>query len=105
MVSSFLRDKRMLRELNHMYITLIPKTQGASKFSQFRPINLCNFCYKVITRILVAKLRPILSMLIDPGLVTFVPNRNIVENTLLAQEVVHTFSQTKKKKGIFGAEN
>ena len=36
-VSSFLRDKRMLRELNHMYITLIPKTQGACKFSQLRP--------------------------------------------------------------------
>ena len=101
-VSSFFRDKRMLRELNHTYITLISKTQDACKFSQFRPISLCNFCYKVITRILVAKLRPILSMLIDPALVTFVPNRNIVENTLLAQEVVHTFSQTKKKQGYLG---
>ena len=66
-VSSFLRDKRMLRELNHMYITLIPKTQGACKFSQLRPINLYNFCYKIITRILVARFRPILSMLIEPA--------------------------------------
>ncbi|XP_050248620.1 uncharacterized protein LOC126695864 [Quercus robur] len=88
--------------MNETFITLIPKVQGAHKFGHFRPISLCNFCYKVISRILVARLRPLLDKLIDPAQTAFVPNRNIAENVLLAQEVVHSFSTTKKKKGFVG---
>ena len=32
----------------------------------------------------------------------FLTNRNIAENVLLAQEVVHTFAGTKKKNGFLG---
>ena len=88
--------------MNKTFITLIPKVQGAYNFGHFRPISLSNFCYKVISRILVARLRPLLDKLIDLAQVAFVPNRNIAENILLAQEVVHSFSTTKKKKGFMG---
>ena len=47
-VKSFFREGWLLKELNHTFITLIPKTQGASNFNQFRPISLCNVSYKVI---------------------------------------------------------
>ena len=57
-VQSFFREGWMLKELNQTYITQIPKVQGACDFAQFRPISLCNFSYKVITKILVARLRP-----------------------------------------------
>lgn len=33
-VQSFFRDGWLLQELNHTYITLIPKTQGAHNFNQ-----------------------------------------------------------------------
>ena len=88
--------------MNETFITLIPKAQGANNFGHSRPISLCNFCYKVISRILVARLQPLLDKLIDPAQTAFVPNRNIAENILLAQEVVHSFSTTKKKKGFVG---
>lgn len=84
----------MLEELNQTYITLIPKVQGACNFAKFRPISLCNFRYKVITKILVARLRPLLRKLIDLAQVAFIPNRNITENVVLAQEVVHCFKHT-----------
>ena len=89
-------------EINNTFVVLIPKVTQANQLSYFRPISLCNFCYKVISRILVARLRPLLDKLIDPAQTTFVPNRNIAENVLLAQEVVHSFSTTKKKKGFVG---
>ena len=40
--------------------------------------------------------------MIDPAQVSFVPNRGIIENVVLAQEMVHNFSKTKKKKGFLG---
>ena len=49
-----------------------------------------------------ARLQPMLDKLIDPTQVAFVPNRNITENVLLAQEVVHSFSITEKKNGYVG---
>ena len=101
-VQNFFRDGWLLKDMNKTFITLIPKVQGAYNFGHFRPISLCNFCYKVISRILVARLRPLLDKLIDLAQVAFVPNRNIAKNVLLAQEVVHSFSTTKKKKGFVG---
>ena len=101
-VQSFFRDGWLLKDMNKTFITPIPKVQGAYNFGHFKPISLCNFCYKVIARILVARLRPLLDKLTDPAQVAFVPNRNITENVLLAQEVVHSFSTTKKKKGFVG---
>jgi hypothetical protein len=63
---------------------------------------LCNFYYKIISKILVLRLRPILSKLIDPSQVAFVPERWIAENVMLAQVVVHTFNHLKRKKGSVG---
>jgi hypothetical protein len=45
---SFFREGWMQKELNHTFITLIPKKQDASNFNHFRPRSLCNFYYKVI---------------------------------------------------------
>jgi hypothetical protein len=59
-VQSFFREGWMLREMNQTMITLIPKNQGACNFNQFRPISLCNFFYKIISKILVNRLRPLL---------------------------------------------
>ena len=64
-VQNFFRDGWLLKDMNKTFITLIPKVQGAYNFGHFRPISLCNFCYKVISRILVARLRPLLDKLID----------------------------------------
>ena len=95
-------EKAGYSPINHTFITLIPKKLGACNFNQFRPISLCNFYYKVIAKILVNKLRPLLSQIIDSSQSAFVPNRWIIENVVLAQEVVHSFKQRKRKKGFMG---
>jgi hypothetical protein len=83
-VQSFFRDGEFLHKLNHTYIHLIPKKIGACNSSQFRPISLCNFSYKIISKILVNRLRPLLHKLINPAQVAFVQNRSISENVVLA---------------------
>ena len=64
---SFFISGRILSKLNETFIALIPKKNGSCNFNQFRPISLCNVCYKVISKIIVNRLRPLLSRMIDPA--------------------------------------
>uniref|UniRef100_A0A2N9H4L7 CCHC-type domain-containing protein n=1 Tax=Fagus sylvatica TaxID=28930 RepID=A0A2N9H4L7_FAGSY len=54
---------RMLEYLNRTLISLIPKCLGPETLSQFRPISLCNTVYKIVTKIIVGRLRPIMGNL------------------------------------------
>ena len=99
-VQSFFRNGWILKEFNQTFIVLIPKVKGAHNLNKFQPISLCNVCYKIIPKILVKRLRPLLSRMIDESQVAFVPS--ITENVVLAQEMAHSFKTTKRKKGWLG---
>lgn len=49
----------VFRNLNSSFITLIPKVDRASLVTQFRPIALSNFIFKIIPKIIVKHLKPI----------------------------------------------
>ena len=101
-VQSFFRNSWLLKDFNKTFISLIPKKKGVHNFNHFRPIGLYNVCYKVISKIIVNRLRPLLNKMVDPALVAFVPNRWINQNVVLAHEIVHSFKHTGKKKGYLG---
>ncbi|CAL9016452.1 unnamed protein product, partial [Prunus brigantina] len=42
--------------LNETLITLVPKVERPTSMTQIRPISLCNTLYKVVSKILVARL-------------------------------------------------
>ena len=65
-------SKKVLDYLNRTLITLIPKIQGPETLGNYRPISLCNTVYKVVTKIIVARLRPYLDKLISPMQTAFV---------------------------------
>ena len=46
-----------MKELNATEIVLIPKVKGPENVTQFRPISLCNFVYKVISKIMVNRMQ------------------------------------------------
>lgn len=48
-VRAFFESEYMLSAFNHTLITLILKIKNATKFFDFRPINLYNVIYKVIS--------------------------------------------------------
>nr|KYP32736.1 Retrovirus-related Pol polyprotein LINE-1 [Cajanus cajan] len=60
--------------LSNILITLIPKVEDPKRLTEFRPISLCNVIHKLISRVLVNRLRPwlqdilILNMLSSPSI-------------------------------------
>ncbi|KAL0415817.1 UNVERIFIED_CONTAM: hypothetical protein Slati_3413600 [Sesamum latifolium] len=87
-VHKFFISGVLLKQINATLLTLIPKVQMPSKVSDFRPISCCNVIYKVITKILVKRMQPLLTKIIDYSQNAFVPGRNIADNVLLAQELL-----------------
>ncbi|KAL0290023.1 UNVERIFIED_CONTAM: hypothetical protein Sangu_2591800 [Sesamum angustifolium] len=94
-VMGFFRSGRMLRQLNHTIIDLVPKSEHSLSVTDYRPISCCNVIYKVITKIIADRLSPALEQLIDSSQVAFVGGQNITDNILLAQEMVQQYSRKR----------
>lgn len=81
-------------------MSLVPKFIGASRISDYRPISCLNTLYKFISRLLVRRLKPILHQLILPNQTAFVEGRLLIENTVLASELVNGYHKNKGSKKI-----
>ena len=90
--------------LNNTMITLIPKCAGADCLSKFRPISLCNFIYKVVTKIIVQRLRPLLSGLISPLQAAFVLGRMGLDNMIIVQELIYSLTLKRGKVGFLAVK-
>lgn len=66
-VKEFFSSGEMPEGINDTAIVLIPKTQQPLEMKDYRPISLCNVLYKVVSKCLVNRLRPILDDLISPN--------------------------------------
>jgi hypothetical protein len=80
---------------NDTIITLIPKTKNAGKLKDFRPISLCNVVYKIISKCMVNRIRPLMDSLISECQSAFIPGRLINDNALIAFECFHAIQRSR----------
>lgn len=64
-ILAFFKSGYLLKEWNHTIVMLIPKVPNLQRVGDFRPISLCNVLYKVISKMMVNRLRSILGTLIS----------------------------------------
>jgi hypothetical protein len=99
-IQSFFRGGYMLKEFNHTNIALILKIDNPSQMNHFRPISLTNFNYKIISKILSNRFKPLLQKIISPTQSAFLKGRSIHDNTILAHEVFHTMKHKQGNGGL-----
>ncbi|XP_027182051.1 uncharacterized protein LOC113780452 [Coffea eugenioides] len=87
-VQDFFKGMQQPGSFSSALLVLIPKTEGACQWKDFRPISLCNTSSKIISKILANRLGGLLPKPILPWQTGFVPGRGIMDNILLAQELV-----------------
>jgi len=86
--------------LNSTFIALIPKISKATSYNDFRPISLCNFLYKIISKVIAERLKPWLSRVISPEQFGFLKDRQIFDAVGAAQEGIHSIKDRKIKASL-----
>lgn len=77
------------KALNSTFIALLPKKTKLDTFNDFKPISLCNLAYKIISKIISERLKPILANVISLEKFGFLHNRKILDAVVIKQEGLH----------------
>lgn len=99
-ISQFFTSSYIPTAANSTILSLVPKKPGASLITDYRPISCLNTVYKTISRLLVKRLKPILTSVIVPNQTAFVKGRILVENTVLASELINGYHKNSGQKRI-----
>jgi hypothetical protein len=97
---SWFETSSLHMELNATNIVLAPKIDTPQTMKDLRSISLCNVLYKVISKVLAIRLRPLINKWISPEQAAFVHSRSITGNALTAFETLH--HMRCKRKGKIG---
>ena len=84
-----LNSGSLLKSINHTFITLIPKVKNPETVTEFRPISLCNVIYKIISKVIANRLKPLLNSIISETQSAFTAGKLITDNILIAFELLH----------------
>lgn len=87
------------RAANDAIIVLMAKVVKSERITQFRPVSLCNVLFKIITKMMVIRLRRVISKLIGPVQASFISGRLSIDNIVVVQEAVHSMRRKKERKG------
>ncbi|CAN0857148.1 Putative ribonuclease H protein At1g65750 [Linum grandiflorum] len=74
--------------VNCTFVCLIPKKETVEDVKDFRPISLTSSVYKIISKVLMERLRSVMPRLVSQNQCAFVHGRQILDATLLANELI-----------------
>jgi hypothetical protein len=100
MVREYQRTRIIHGSLNATFLCPVHKKQNAVSFEEFRPISCCNVVYKIITKIISRRLKPLISEVIGEEQLEFLNNRKIHDVIVISQEVLHSVKKMNLKATI-----
>lgn len=88
-VNNFLHVSKLLTQVNHTLLCLVPKKAIPATVDDYRPIAICNVMYRICSKLLANRLKPLLLKLTDLNQTAFISGRCITDSILLAHELYH----------------
>lgn len=92
-VKEFFENDRLFLPFNRTLVTLIPKSEDAKSVRDYRPIAGCSTFYKIISKILTARLGSMMPSVISKAQAAFVPGQNIHNHILQAYKLIKGYSR------------
>ncbi|XP_020972640.1 uncharacterized protein LOC107627573 [Arachis ipaensis] len=99
-VLDFFRSSRLPSDSNITWVALAPKYAGAKEIKDLRPISMVVCVYKVISKVMVRRMRTVMPGLVGETQSAFVKGRKIHDGALIACETVQWLKTRKKKAAI-----
>ncbi|XP_058725811.1 uncharacterized protein LOC131597115 [Vicia villosa] len=87
----------LVKSITSSFLALIPKNNNPQNLGEYRPICLVGSIYKIISKILAARLKEVIDTLVSNNQTAFVPGRNKMDGVLLVNELLDWMK--KKKRG------
>ena len=87
-IKDFFTMRKMTRYFNAIKFVLIPKVQQPQTPADFRPISCCNVVSKCIAKLLSARIKQVLPILISQNQSALVPNWELLYNIMICQDII-----------------
>nr|XP_029148315.1 uncharacterized protein LOC114925208 [Arachis hypogaea] len=99
-VMGFFQMARLPADANITWVALAPKFMGAKEIKDLRPISMVGCMYKVISKVLVRRMRSVMPALVGETQSAFVQGRKIHDGALIACETVSWLKLRKKEAAL-----
>ena len=97
MFKEFYEQNLFLKSLNNTFLVLLPKKGGAEDLGDFRPISLLGGLYKLLAKVLANRLKKVIGRVVSPDQNAFVKGRQILDASLIANEVIDDWQKNGEK--------
>ena len=101
MFRDFHETGKFVRSLNATFIVMIPKKGGAEDLKDFRPISLVGSLYKLLAKVIANRLKRVMSSFVNKSQNAFVGGRQILDASLIANEVIDSMVKKKERDILF----
>ena len=101
MFKEFYEQNVFLKSLNNTFFVLLPKKGETEDLRDFRPISLLRGLYKLLAKVLANRLKKVIGKVVSPDQNVFVKGRQILDVSLIANEVIDVWQKMSEKGLIY----
>ena len=88
MFKEFHEQNAFLKSLNNTFLVLLPKKGGTEELRDFKPISLLGGLYKLLAKVLANRIKNVIGRVVSSYQNAFVMGRQILDASLIANEVI-----------------
>ncbi|KAK1284460.1 hypothetical protein QJS10_CPB21g01596 [Acorus calamus] len=103
-VQYFYWNAKMPISWGSTHVALIPKIKNPRSLKEYRPISICDTKYKILSKMLVSRLKEVLSHIIGREQGAFIPGRSIHAHLLLVQDMMHSLRQRSGRHALMAVK-